>query len=223
MLYFVMSVNVLLFDLDGTLVDTIRDITNALNYALKPVEIQELSVHDTKALVGEGITRLLEKVISVEKRGFLEEVKSNFLSYYERHLTDHAVVYPGVADTLRHFGRCRKAVISNKRAHLSRGILHKLELLGFFDLIIGSDTTPEKKPSPIPITYALEQFGASPEEAVMVGDSDLDIAAGRKAGVTTIAATYGYREKHALADADFIINHFPEIIDVLDSFSSKFL
>ncbi len=218
-----MSVHVLLFDLDGTLVDTIRDITNALNYALRPLGIQELSMHDAKALVGEGITRLLEKVLRAEKRDFLEDVKSNFLSYYERHLTDYSAVYPGVSETLRRFGRFRKAVISNKREHLSRGILHKLELLGYFDLVIGSDTTPQKKPSPVPVTYALEKFGARPEEAVMVGDSNFDVTAGRKAGVTTIAATYGYREKQALADADFFIDHFSDILYVLDRLSAKFI
>lgn len=218
-----MGINVLLFDLDGTLVDTVKDITNALNYALMPFGTRELSIHDVKALVGEGITKLLEKIIREEKSAFREDVKRNFLSHYERHLTDYSTVYPGVTETLRHLQSYKKAVISNKREHLSRGILHSLALLDFFDLIIGSDTAPEKKPSPVPIIYALEKFGARPEAAVIVGDSNIDIAAGRNAGVTTIAVTYGYGEKRYVGGADFVIDHFSQIPGVLDRISAKFL
>jgi phosphoglycolate phosphatase len=218
-----MSIRILLFDLDGTLVDTIRDITNALNYGLISAGIKALSVEETKALVGEGITKLIEKLLGEENRKYCEEVKSRFLGYYNDHLTDYSSVYPQVKETLGRLVNYRKAVISNKREHLSAGILDKLELLGYFDLVVGSDTAAEKKPSPVPIIHVLQQFGARPEEAVMVGDSNFDIEAGKTAGVATVAVTYGYRERKYLVDAEYMVDAFGELPDVLDRISSKLI
>jgi phosphoglycolate phosphatase len=218
-----MSIQLLLFDLDGTLVDTIRDITNALNYGLISAGIKALSVKETKALVGEGITKLIEQILGEAKKQFSDQVKDRFLWFYSNHLIDYSSVYPGVKDTLGLLVNYKKAVISNKREQLSKGILDKLELLGYFDLIAGSDTAAEKKPSPVPVMHVLQQFGARPEEAVMIGDSNFDIEAGKKAGVTTVAVTYGYRARKYLLDADDLIDDFSELPDVLDRISSKLI
>lgn len=218
-----MSIQLLLFDLDGTLVDTIKDITNALNHALNSIGIRELTVDETKQFVGEGLTKLIEKVLGEEKKEFREAVTSTFLGFYADHLTDYSPVYPYVKATLESLLKYKKAVISNKREYLSTQILDKLELLKYFDLVVGSDTTIEKKPSAVPIIYVLQKFRARPEEAVMVGDSNFDIEAGRKAGVTTVAVTYGYRERRYLLAADHMIDQFNELPAVLDIISSKFI
>lgn len=218
-----MAIKVLLFDLDGTLVDTIRDITNALNYALTSTGVRELSIDETKMFIGEGITKLLGKVLGGKSKIFCEDAKSKFLEYYTAHLIDHAVVYPAVKETLKKLVHYKKAVVSNKREFLSKGILDKLELLGYFDLVVGSDTAPSKKPSPVPILYALQKLRAQPEEAVMVGDSNFDIGAGKKARVTTVAVTYGYRERKDLVDADYMIDEFSELPSVLDRISTKLI
>lgn len=218
-----MSIRLLIFDLDGTLVDTIRDITNALNYGLKTASIRELSVEETKALVGEGISKLIEKVLGEEKKQLGEEVKNRFLEYYGDHLVDYSSVYPSVKEILGHLQNYRKAVISNKREHLSRGILHELELIRYFDLIVGSDTVSQKKPSAVPILYVLQKLGISPEQAVMVGDSNIDIEAGNNAGIATVAVTYGYRERQSLVHADYLIDSFDALPAVLDRISSKLI
>jgi phosphoglycolate phosphatase len=132
-------------------------------------------------------------------------------------------VYPSVKETLARLVNYKKAVISNKREHLSRGILHKLDLLQFFDLVVGSDTALQKKPSAIPVLYVLQKLGIRPEEAVMIGDSNFDIIAGKNAGVTTVAVTYGYRERKDLIDADYMVEVFDALPAVLDRISSKLI
>ena len=212
-----MKTRLLLFDLDGTLVDTSRDITNALNYALQFYGYPILAVEKTIQLVGEGITRLIQKLIGDEagiKRQ--DEVKQRFLQFYEKHLTDYSTVYPGVIDTLEKITDYQKAVISNKRENLSVELLKRLDLLKYFKIVIGSDTTPERKPSPMPILYAMKTIGVKPRKTLIVGDSNYDIEAGKKAGVSTIAVTYGYREKHYLGEADYLVDTFRDILDLLD-------
>jgi len=214
-----MPVKLIMFDLDGTLVDTVQDITNALNYALKPYGIKSLSVSDTMKMVGEGISRLVEKVLSAKKFHLKNDVIKRFLEYYSEHLTDNSREYPYVAETLEHLAKFKKAIISNKREDLSKKILEYFDLARYFDLIIGSDTTGEKKPSAVPLLYVISQLGISPEESIIVGDSEYDIEAGKRAYTKTIAVTYGYRPRESLAEADYVIDDLRELIPLLDKIS----
>jgi phosphoglycolate phosphatase len=221
--YFFMPIKLIMFDLDGTLVDTSQDITNALNYAIEPFALQKLTVKDTIGMVGEGVTRLIEKVCGENRRDLKEIGIQRFLDYYSKHLTDHSVVYPKVINTLEKLHEYRKVVISNKRENLSRELLEKLQLLHYFELIIGSDTTPEKKPSAMPLIHALGKINVIPEEALMIGDSKFDIEAGKRAGVKTIAVVYGYGEKSNLLEADYVIDNLDALPLILDMNSSKFI
>ena len=205
----------IIFDLDGTLVDTSRDITNALNYAIRPYDLQELTLQDTIKMVGEGITRLVEKLLQGENSHTRDVIIQRFLYYYSEHLVDYSTIYPYVRETLERLGSYKKAVISNKREFLSIRLLEELDLLKYFALVVGSDTTSERKPSSIPVNYVLSRLGMSPDESVIVGDSNYDIEAGKNAGVKTIAVTYGYRERHYLMDADFIIDSLEELPRIL--------
>ena len=218
-----MPIKLLLFDLDGTLVDTVKDINSALNFALNPDTSITLSVEQTKNLIGEGINRLIEKVLGEEGSRLRDTVTKKFLSYYSEHIADNSIAYPNVSETLEKLTGYKKAVISNKREQLSRDLLGRLGLLKHFDLIIGSDTTPERKPSAVPVLYAIATFKVDPSEAVIVGDSDYDIEAGRKAGVKTVAVTYGYRERRYLLSADHMIDSFKDVPAVLDIISGEFI
>ena len=206
-----MATKLILLDLDGTLVDTVNDITNALNYALDGRGLRTLSVGEVKYLIGEGINRLIEKVLGEERIHVKDAVVTRFLDHYSKHLADNSTVYPYVRETLEKLTSYRKAVISNKREYLSTELLKKLDILKYFDLIIGSDTTSERKPSPIPVIYALSKFNAEPSEAVMVGDINYDIEAGRRAGIMTIAVAYGYGERRYLLDADAVVDNFGDL------------
>ena len=211
-----MSLKLVIFDLDGTLIDSGIDIANAINYAVEPYRVPLLTVEEVIKLVGEGISSLLGKLIVKEgieaDRDFLTE---RFVYYYSAHLTDNTTVYPGVREMLAQLGAYRKAVISNKRESLSVKILEQLGLSEYMDLIVGSDTLKERKPSPLPVLHVLSTLGISPDAAIIVGDSNYDIEAGKSAGIKSVAVTYGYRPLELLQGADFIINSMPELTDVL--------
>lgn len=210
-----MAIKLIIFDLDGTLVDTSIDITNALNYALKLYGLKNLTVDDTVKMVGEGITRLIEKVLGDKKIQARDDVIKKFLDYYSEHLIDYSSVYPHVRETLDKLDSYKKAVISNKREYLSTELLGKLDLLKYFNLVIGSDTTSEKKPSAIPVIHVLSKLEVNHNEAIIVGDSNNDIEAGKKANIKTVAVTYGYRERQYLMDADYMINSIEELLTLL--------
>ncbi len=212
-----MSVKLVIFDLDGTLIDSSVDITDAINYAVEPYRVGPVTVQEAISLVGEGISRLMEKIIVKEgieaDRDFLIE---RFVFYYSAHLTDNTTVYPGVRETLSQLGAYRKAVVSNKRESLSIKTLEQLGLSEYMDIIVGSETVGERKPSPLPVCHVLSVLGISPEEAVIVGDSNYDIEAGQSAGIKAVAVTYGYKPLDLLQGADFIINSMPELIGILE-------
>ncbi|MEW6571950.1 MAG: HAD-IA family hydrolase [Nitrospirota bacterium] len=212
-----MAIKLLMFDLDGTLVDSRGDITNALNYATKPYGFREFKIEEITELIGEGVTRLIEKVIGGSDARLKDTVTERFLDYYSRHISDLSTIYPGVRETIEKLDIFKKAVISNKREHLSVKLLRDLDLLKYFGLVVGSDTTPEKKPSAMPVIYVLSKLGAGPGEAVFVGDSNYDIEAGSKAGVTTVAVSYGYKERRYLKGADHIIDRFGDLLAILDT------
>ena len=218
-----MQIKLIIFDLDGTLVDTSGDITNALNYALKPYGLRDLTVEDTIKMVGEGITRLIEKLLENERIQMRDTVIKRFLDYYSEHIVDFSTPYPHVRETLEKLNDYKKAVISNKREYLSTRLLDKLDLLKYFDLVVGSDTTSERKPSAIPVIYVFTKLGVNPDESIIVGDSNYDIEAGKKAGLKTVAVTYGYRERQYLIDADYIIDSMKDLLTLLDTNSYKFL
>ncbi len=211
-----MPVKLIIFDLDGTLIDSSVDITNALNYAMEPFSSRHLTRDDTIKLVGEGISRLIGKLVGDRDEAVRAGVSERFLKHYTDHIIDYTKAYPGVAETLEKLGEYRKAVISNKRESLSRLALERLGLLKYFDLIIGSDTTPERKPSPVPVLKALSELQMAPDEAVMVGDSNYDVDAGKAAGVVTVAVTYGYRPREVIAHADYLIDGMADLISVLE-------
>ena len=215
----------LIFDLDGTLADTSQDIANALNYALEPFGVREYSVEETKAMVGSGISKLLE---SLTPKGAVNSpsgkggnvspadlVTGRFLDYYDNHLIDNTVAYPYVKETLLKLNGYKKAVLSNKREIYSKRVLEGIDILQHFDLVWGSDSVREKKPSPVPITDLLQQFGISKKEAVIIGDSNYDVEAGKAAGIKVVAVTYGFRKRKVLEDADVIIDSFDELLKVI--------
>jgi phosphoglycolate phosphatase len=214
-----MPLKLIMFDLDGTLVDTIQDISDALNYALRPYGVKRLTVVDTMEMVGEGVSRLVEKAIPIEKLHLKNDVMSRFIEYYSEHLADNSKVYPYVRNTLENLKGFTKAVISNKREAPSKRLLEELGLSEYFDLIIGSDTAGKRKPSPEPVLYAVTRLGSNPEESIIVGDSNYDIEAGEKAGVKTVAVTYGYRPRESLLKADYIIDDIRELMPLVNTIS----
>lgn len=218
-----MTVKLIIFDLDGTLIDSSVDITNAINHAITPYSIEPLTPKETISLVGEGIMRLMERIIENKKSQDRQQLQSidrdvlvsKFLEYYSEHLLDNTTIYPGVKEMLEGLKGYKKAVISNKRETLSVKLLNDLGLLQYIELVVGSDTTPERKPSPLPILYVLSKLNINNREAVIVGDSNFDIEAGKRANIKTIGVTYGYRPAQSLRGSDFLIASMDELQNVL--------
>lgn len=205
----------LIFDLDGTLADTGRDITDALNYALAPFGVRTYSIEETKAMVGSGISKLLASLVPVKDEDTMQVVTDRFISYYSEHVVDYTSAYPYVKETLTQLDSYKKAVVSNKREALSKEVLKGIGILQHFDIVWGSDSVRAMKPSPLPILDLMEMFNVLPEETAIIGDSNYDVEAGKAAGIKTIAVTYGFRSRDVLKDADFIIDRFDDLLKVL--------
>ncbi len=211
-----MNIKLIIFDLDGTLTDSLADLTDATNQMLAGFGRPVLDCGEVRKLVGQGARRLVERALHGASEGEVESGLNAFLDYNNEHIADKTRLYPGVKETLdrlRADGR-RMAVISNKNVLLCRKLLDILGVGGYFDKVLGADSLPFRKPSPEPILKLLHDFDVAPEEAVMVGDSINDVAAGKGAGVTTVGCTYGYGDAVELADADFLVAAFPELLEL---------
>ncbi len=204
-------IKLIIFDLDGTLVDSSLDITNAINFALEGTGIPTLDNRKTITLIGEGINRLIEKLLEPDRSDMHEKVLTSFLDHYSRHLVDNTLPYPHVRETLAELPDFQKAVLSNKRESFSREILIRLDLADHFDPVLGSDSVKERKPSPAGVQSILQRYDIGPEAAVIVGDSDIDILTGKKAGIRSVGVTYGYRPRKLLVAADHLIDNFRDL------------
>jgi phosphoglycolate phosphatase len=215
-----MPLRLIIFDLDGTLIDSLADITCAVNHAFAPYDIEPVSEKEAAGMVGEGTLRLIEKVLVARNLDLdTDALMRRFVEHYSSHPTDHTKEYAQTTETLLRLGRYRKAVVSNKLSALSVKILDDLGLSAFFDLVVGGDTLPERKPSSAPLLHVLSALNITPEEAIMVGDSSIDMEAGRAASVRIVAATYGYGKNGFWEDADFVIRAISELIGITERIS----
>lgn len=214
------------FDLDGTLLDTFRDLGAAVNHALVLGGFEEVSVETSKDLIGGGAKIMLAR--AVEAQGGLpdDEFKRLYkamLGFYEENNAVHTVPYPGVRETLAALGAkgVRMVVVTNKFEGFARNVLTQLDLIGAFEAVIGGDSMGKgpdgqflAKPHPAPVLKAREVTGGG--RFVFLGDSTYDVRAAKAAGVPVIAAAYGYcdRPPHDLG-ADAVIDSFDALIPAL--------
>jgi len=217
-------VEAVLFDLDGTLLDTIGDIADALNAALEETGFAPRPLSTVRALVGQGAAVLIRRVLAADAVDAATEARllERFFTHYgalhaARSL--RAQPYPGVVDGLRALADrgVAMAVVTNKRADLAVATLADAGLLGSFRRVVGGDTCPTRKPDPAPLLYALRELGVAPARALMVGDSANDVRAARAAGVPVLCVPYGYTEgadPSSLAADGFLesIGHLPALL-----------
>ncbi len=213
------SADALCFDLDGTLIDSGDDLVQATIHSLHGLGIDPPPPEVIIGDVGGGARGLLQD--SMGEAATPERLDAGlaaFIDYYGAHLLDHTLPYPGVEEVLRHFFATRPlAVITNKPEAFSRTILEGLELAGYFREILGYDSVERKKPHPEGILQALHGWGVEPTRAVMVGDSDHDILAGKAAGTVTVAVAYGFKSAEELLSAgpDYLIHDIRELIELV--------
>ncbi|MFQ5735971.1 MAG: HAD family hydrolase [Thermodesulfobacteriota bacterium] len=209
----------IVFDLDGTLVDSRADIAWSANETLKACGHPPKAPDEIVDAIGWGVTMLLEQLMPGEDAGGIMRARRRFLEIYGGHLVVETAVYPGVMETIGHFREADKkmAVVTNKPEGLARRVMEELGMDGFFGMVLGGDSLPERKPDPGPLLRVMSEMGAGPAATVMVGDSPIDCETGNKAGVRTIGATYGFRGREELAGAGccVLIDSFGELKGLL--------
>lgn len=184
-----MSYTTLLFDLDGTLVDSVADLTTAVNLMRGERELPPLPLATVREFVGDGARELVRRALPAGD--FAEERLRRFLVLYGEHLAEQTVVYPGIRDLLERHQPASLAIVTNKPLGLTLSLLERLELRDHFGAIVGGDSVPLKKPSPVPVRLALHQLGRSVSGAIMIGDHHTDLRAGQGAGIATCFCAWG--------------------------------
>ena len=206
-------IDLIMFDLDGTLADTGPDLADSVNYTRSRFELSPLPQQLIYTHVGRGVEYLLRHAVAEKALCHFSEIMRVFLEYYQQHLLDKTVLYPNVIEVLDYFGAKRNAVVTNKLHNLAVTVLRGLGIEDRFDAVLGGDSGAEKKPDPALLRVVLRQFQIIPANAVMVGDGDTDVEAGRCAGVITCGVTYGLANKDDLAAAkpDFLIDDLAQL------------
>lgn len=187
--------HILVFDLDGTLIDSAPDIAAAVNALFGELGLPEVAVADIRRWIGDGAPKLLERALAhVGARQTSAELFQRFSVHYGENTIGRTTLYPGVEDALRELAAagCRMGVCTNKPYAPTRSILAAFGLDRHFGAVIGGDSLPQRKPEPEPLWEVIHRLGGTPQQAVLVGDSAVDLACAEAAGVPAIIIPSGY-------------------------------
>ncbi|MEO5340852.1 MAG: phosphoglycolate phosphatase [Magnetococcus sp. MYC-9] len=215
------TVRAVLFDLDGTLVDSAPDLCQAMNHVLALRGYPLLALEQVRHLVGHGARTLLargfwgEEATPPPADPWFEEGVVAFLDYYRVHLADHTLPYPGAVQALQQLQQqgLPLGVVTNKPEELALRLLEQLDLRTCFVQVVGGDTLPQRKPAPEPLWHLLEPLQIPPHQALMVGDSATDLEAARAAGCPVVLMRHGYNRGVAVEQLhpDGVLDHFEQL------------
>jgi len=217
------AIRLIIFDLDGTLVDSRLDLTSSVNAMLMHVGRPALPLEVIASYVGDGAPMLVRRALGdPDDAGFVQSALEFFLAYYREHKLDHTIVYPGIFEALRALQTATNgqnerqlAVLSNKPVNPSRAIVEALGLGNFFKQVYGGNSFPTKKPDPLGALTLAKEHKVNPEEAMIVGDSDIDVLTARNAGMWSCGVTYGFAP-HSLEQAPpDVIVHTPRELPLI--------
>lgn len=209
-----------LFDLDGTLVDSVKDLTAAADQMMCTLGLAPPREARVRRYVGNGIERLVHRCLSGDMEAdaapheFMRAIEL-FITFYEQHNARHSTVYAGVIEGLDATADCgvRMACVTNKSQRFVPPLLDALQLSHYFELLVCGDTTEHKKPHPAQLRYAMEHFALEPAQVLFVGDSDNDVQAARAARMAVVCVNYGYNHGQDIADSkpDAVLNSLAEL------------
>jgi phosphoglycolate phosphatase len=213
------SVRALIFDLDGTLIDSRRDLIYSVNAMLLEMGREELHEDTISGYIGHGAPQLIGRALS---DGATEEERERalkfFLGYYEEHKMDTTCAYPGVPEALERLREFPMAILTNKPVRISRRILEALGLAKYFRSVYGGNSFETKKPDPLGAHTILREFSAAPHEAMLIGDSEVDVQTARNAGTLAAAVNYGFGTHDRVAHpADIYLNRLTELAAILQN------
>lgn len=216
----------LIFDLDGTLINSALDLALAVNYMLKTLERDTFDEQVIHGWVGNGALMLVQRALSGDRKvdesldeASIEKALGIFLEYYGKNLCNATIPYPNVTTTLNTLKEkgYTLAIVTNKPFAFVEPILEGLGLNGLFELILGGDSLPLKKPDPAPLLHVCETLSISEEQSLMVGDSKNDILAANACAMQSVGVTYGYNygESISIYDPDMVIDNFGDLLKAL--------
>lgn len=214
-----MKYKVVIWDLDGTLLDTLQDLANATNYALKTWGLPERNIDEIRQFVGNGVRMLVTRAVPQgEEHPHFEEIFDTFRKYYVEHCQENTGLYPGIAETLVALKErgVRMAVVSNK---LQSGVteLYDYWFKDTIEVAIGEREGISRKPARDMVDIALNELGVSADDAVYVGDSDVDVMTAKNSGLPCISVLWGFRTKDFLMEhgANLFVSRPEEILDII--------
>ena len=211
------SVRALIFDLDGTLIDSKQDLIRSVNAMLAEMGREPLHEDTVSSYIGHGAPRLVARALG---NGATEEECDRalkfFLAHYDEHKLDSTCAYPGVAEALEELSDFPMAVLTNKPVRVSRKILEGLGLANYFRAVYGGNSFETKKPHPLGAKKILEELSPAPAEALIVGDSEVDVQTARNAGTLAAAVNYGFgTHDREVYPADVYLDRLTELIHLL--------
>ena len=214
----------IIFDFDGTLINSIPDLTIAINRMLLHYNLRPLTVHQVAPFVGNGVKPLVKRSLECSfpdrelSNEFLEEAVAVYFSAYHGNPCQETYLYPGVLETLQylHQKEYKMVICTNKPYRFIEPILDKLSIKSFFTYWIGEDSLAEKKPNASPLLHLAKVTDTKVENCIMVGDSKNDILAAKNAGMQNIGVSYGYNYNEQISDYEpsLVVNHFLELKDL---------
>ncbi|MDY0330676.1 MAG: phosphoglycolate phosphatase [Thiomonas sp.] len=220
--------DLVMFDLDGTLVETAPEIADAVNDLLRDQQLPEVSEHLIRAWIGQGTRALMLHAYAhatgleeetVRRTGTLDILMPRFAAFYAERTGKRSRLYPDVLSTLKALraAQVRIALVTNKEQRFTTTVLMVHGIRHFFDMVVAGDTLEAKKPDPLPVRYCLDAFKLQPDRALFVGDSETDVATARAAGVPIWAVPYGYNhgKSIALASPDRIIPTVAAVVEAV--------
>jgi len=213
-------IRLVLFDLDGTLVDSVGDLAWCGNEMRRSLEMPLYDPEMARRWVGNGLERFVKRVLTSDMEAEPEETLFNagleiFKRLYAGHASDHSLLYPGVIETLKYLAGLdlHLACVTNKPEPFTSGLIAAMELSDYFGLVVAGDTTARKKPDPMPLHYAADHFAVDYDQCLMVGDSSNDVQAARAAGFNVVCVPYGYNHGNDIRDAnpDLVVENLVEL------------
>ena len=211
--------NLLIFDLDGTLIDSKLDLVHSVNAARNLMGLPNISEELVSSYIGNGAPILMRRALGPEASDAdVERALEFFLAYYRDHMLDNTYLYPGVREALDQMlaDGAKMAVLTNKPVRISRAIIEGLGLGSHFFQIYGGNSFEQKKPDPIGIEALLRESGAARERTIMVGDSSVDVRTARNARVLACGVSYGFQPESFLHDPpDIIVDQMSELVEYI--------
>ncbi len=192
------KIDLMIFDFDGTLVDTGADLVQSINHTLKALGLPEKSGKEIISFVGDGVRKLMERALGEDRDGLHENALRIFTEYYAKHLLDHSVLYSNVRNVLEHFRQKTKIILTNKRHQFTLKIAEGLKIDQYFAEIIGADSTPFIKPDPRVLGEVFKENRLPRERIVMIGDGVNDVMIARHTGILSCALLNGLGNREDL-------------------------